>query len=95
MPTTFPQAQAFFTYLCGTKPIGATPTEAFKVPYSPELQAFLEGLLLAGPTFSRGHSPSTAERRQAMTNAIRDLCDAFDRGPEIKPRSEPRQEPQS
>ena len=58
MPTTFPQAQAFFTYLCGTKPIGTTPTSSLEVPYSPELQAFLEGLLLAGPTFSRGHSPS-------------------------------------
>lgn len=79
---SFQQAQIFFGYLVGFKVIGVAGDEEIQVPVSPEVMAFLEEILPLGirGCMMGNHKP-TEEARSAMTDAIRDLCDAFDAGP--------------
>lgn len=78
---SFLQAQTFFRLLVGHKTIGVAGDREVQVPYSPELRAFLDGFLSQGPVERFVPRPGPAERRQSMTDGIRSLCDAFDKGP--------------
>jgi hypothetical protein len=78
---SFEQATAFFRYLVGFKGVGIPLDEGSAVPFSPEVLAFLEGMIPTATVSAYAKDGIWADRRYAMTDAIRDLCDAFDAGP--------------
>lgn len=68
----------FLRYVFGETPVGSAENEAIERAHSPELRAFLQGVLGKIPESWWGYPTHEKETRHAFSDFLREVADMID-----------------